>query len=173
EGGAGWSDRSWREVVARLHAVAAALRGELRMRVVVHHHGGTFIETPDEIDRLLAATDPELIGLLMDTGHLVYGGGDPVELLERHGDRVRYVHLKDLDAGKLARVRREEIPMAEAWSIGLFCPLGQGGGDCPRGVEKLRSNAYAGWTIVEQDVVPDGTGRLQPEPVESARTSRA
>jgi inosose dehydratase len=173
DGRAGWSEAAWEEAVGTLHAVAAALRDQLGMRVVVHHHGGTFIETPDEIERLLRETDPELVGLLMDTGHLVYGGGDPLALLERHGDRVRYVHLKDLDADKLARVRREEIPMAAAWSSGLFCPLGQGVVDFPRVIERLRSKGYAGWTIVEQDVVPDGNGRLNPEPVESARRSRA
>jgi len=173
DGSAGFDDGQWREAVATLEAVARALRDELSMRVVVHHHAGTFVETAEEIDRLLAETDPDLVGLLLDTGHAVYGGVDPVDLLKRHGRRVRYVHLKDARADELARVRSTGIPMEEAWKRGVFCPLGAGVVDFPRVVEALRANGYDGWLIVEQDVVPDEKGRLDPEPFASARLSRA
>jgi inosose dehydratase len=173
DGSAGFDDGQWREAIATLDAVARALRDELSMSVVVHHHAGTFVETPQEIDRLLAETDPELIGLLLDTGHAVYGGADPVDVLRRHGDRVRYVHLKDVRADELARVRTTDVAMAEAWRRGVFCPLGEGVVDFPRVVESLRSRDYDGWLIVEQDVVPDEDGRLEPEPFASARRSRA
>jgi len=173
DGSAGFDDGQWREAVATLEAVARALRDELGMRVVVHHHAGTFVETPHEIDRLLAETDPELVGLLLDTGHAVYGGADPLEVLRRHGGRVRYVHLKDVRADELARVRTTDIGMVEAWRRGVFCPLGQGVVDFPRVVETLRGDGYEGWVIVEQDVVPDEDGRLEPEPFASARRSRA
>jgi inosose dehydratase len=172
DGSAGFDDRQWREAVTTIHAVGRALRDELSMRVVVHHHAGSFVETPQEIDRLLADTDPELVGLLLDTGHAVYGGTDPVEVLKRHGGRVRYVHLKDVRADLLARVRTTGLSMAEAWRRGVFCPLGEGVVDFPRVVEALRSRAYDGWVIVEQDVVPDEDGRLEPEPFASARRSR-
>jgi inosose dehydratase len=173
DGSAGFDDGQWRETTATLNAIARALRDELGMTVVVHHHAGTFVETPQEIDRLLAETDPELVGLLLDTGHAVYGGADPVEVLRRHGDRVRYVHLKDVRADELARVRTTDIEMAEAWKRGVFCPLGEGVVDFPRVVEALRERAYDGWLIVEQDVVPNAEGRLLPEPFTSARHSRA
>jgi len=172
DGSAGFDDKQWREAVTTLNAVARALRDELSMTVVVHHHAGTFVETPQEIDRLLAETDPELVGLLLDTGHAVYGGADPLDVLRRHGERVRYVHLKDVRAAELARVRTTDIPMAEAWRRGVFCPLGEGVVDFPRVVESLRSRDYDGWLIVEQDVVPDEDGRLEPEPFDSARRSR-
>ena len=172
DGSAGFDDRQWREAVITLNAVARALRDELSMTVVVHHHAGTFVETPQEIDRLLAETDAETVGLLLDTGHAVYGGADPVEVLRRHGSRVRYVHLKDVRADELARVRTTEIGMAEAWKRGVFCPLGEGVVDFPRVVEALRGQGYDGWLIVEQDVVPDDDGRLEPEPFASARRSR-
>lgn len=173
DGTAGFDDHQWREAVATLDAVARALRDELSMSVVVHHHAGTFVETPQEIDRLLSETDPELVGLLLDTGHAVYGGADPLDVLRRHGDRVRYVHLKDVRADELARVRTTDIPMGAAWKRGVFCPLGSGVVDFPRVVESLRSRGYDGWLIVEQDVVPDEDGRLDPEPFDSARRSRA
>ncbi len=173
DGRAGFDDKQWREAVTTLNAVARALRDELSMTVVVHHHAGTFVETPQEIDRLLAETDPEIVGLLLDTGHAVYGGADPVEVLRRHGDRVRYVHLKDVRADELARVRTTDIGMSEAWKRGVFCPLGEGVVDFPGVVESLRARDYDGWLIVEQDVVPDERGRLEPEPFASARRSRA
>jgi inosose dehydratase len=171
-GGAGWSDAQWREAAATIQAVAKALRDELGMRVVVHHHAGTFVETPAEIDRLLAATDADLVGLLLDTGHCVYGGGDPLDVLKRHGGRVRYLHLKDARESELRHVRTTDVSMSEAWKRGVFCPLGEGVVDFPRLIETLRGSGYAGWLIVEQDVVPDAQGRLEPDPSDSARQSR-
>ncbi|PYO01670.1 MAG: xylose isomerase [Candidatus Rokuibacteriota bacterium] len=172
DGRAGWTDAQWREAAATVEAVAKALRDELGMRVVVHHHAGTFVETPAEMDRLLGSTDPDLVGLLLDTGHCVYGKGDPLEVLKRHRGRVRYLHLKDARADELRHVRTSDISMGEAWKRGVFCPLGEGVVDFPRVIETLRSQAYAGWLIVEQDVVPDAQGRLDPEPFASARKSR-
>jgi inosose dehydratase len=171
-GRAGWTDAQWDEATATLDAVAKALRDELRMRVVVHHHAGTFIETPAEIDRLLTATDANRVGLLLDTGHCVYGGGDPLDILKRHRGRVRYVHLKDARADELRHVRASDVSMSDAWKRGVFCPLGDGVVDFPEVIETLRSQGYAGWLIVEQDVVPDAQGRLEPEPFASARRSR-
>jgi inosose dehydratase len=169
----GWSDAQWGEAAATIEVVAKALRDQLGMRVVVHHHAGTFVETPAEIDRLLATTDTDLVGLLLDTGHCVYGGGDPLDVLKRHRGRVRYVHLKDARENELNHVRTTGTSMAEAWKRGVFCPLGEGVVDFPRVVETLRGHGYAGWLIVEQDVVPDAQGRLVPEPFDSARKSRA
>jgi inosose dehydratase len=173
DGSAGWSDGQWREAIGTLHAVARAIQEALGMRVVVHHHAGTFLETPAEIDRLLAETDPSLVGLLLDTGHAAYGGADPVDVARRHGARIRYVHLKDVDSAELDHVRKSSVRMEEAWKRGVFCALGEGVVDFPGVVETLRGKGYAGWMIVEQDVVPDAQGRLVPDPSESARRSRA
>lgn len=173
DGRAGWDAAQWREAAATLNALARALRDEVGMRVVVHHHAGTFIETPAEIDRLMADTEPGLVGLLLDTGHATYGGDDPVDLARRHGERIRYVHLKDVSGAELEHVRQAQVPMDEAWKRGVFCALGDGLVDFPRVVETLRGKGYAGWMIVEQDVVPDAQGRLVPEPADSARRSRA
>jgi inosose dehydratase len=173
DGRAGWNDPQWREAAATIDAVARALRDELGMRVVVHHHAGTFVETPAEIDRLLAETDADLVGLLLDTGHAVYGGAEPLDVVRRHGSRIRYVHLKDAKADELAHVRASNVSMEEAWRRGVFCPLGAGVVDFPRVIEALRSGGYSGWLIVEQDIVPDAAGRLSPDPLQSARQSRA
>ncbi len=172
DGSAGWDDAAWRAVAATLDAIGAELRAELGMSVVVHHHAGTFIETPAEIERLLAATDPDLVGLLVDTGHMVYGGGDPCRMLDLHGERVRYVHLKDASTALLERVRGSDIAMPEAWRRGVFCPLGDGVVDFAGVAERLQARNYRGWMIVEQDVVPRADGGLVPDPQQSARKSR-
>ncbi len=173
QGSDGWSDAQWANAVTTVNAVARTLRDELGMGVVLHHHAGTFIETPDEIERFLSATDADTVGLLLDTGHLVYGGGDPVALVRRHGARIRYVHLKDARGEELAHIRSSDIGMADAWARGVFCPLGDGVVDFPGVIEGLRGHGYDGWVIVEQDVVPDAAGKLVPEPFASARRSRA
>lgn len=173
DGSLGWSDAAWREVTTTLEAIARALRDELGMRAVVHHHAGTYIETPREIARLLAETDPSLVGLLLDTGHCLYGGGDPVEVYRRHQERVWYVHLKDAREDMLALVRDSDIAMQDAWRRGVFCPLGEGACDFRGLLRELRAHGYGGWLIVEQDVVPDEHGRLEPDPVVAATQSRA
>jgi len=173
DGSRGYSDAQWGQVGKTLDAIGLALANELDMRVVVHHHAGTFIETPQEIDRMLAETSPEHVGLLLDTGHCLYGGGDPLEVYRRHAARTWYVHLKDADREKLDEVRTTDIPMAEAWRRGVFCPLGQGAADFPALLAALRDNDYAGWLVVEQDVVPDSDGKLDPDPLAAAKQSRA
>lgn len=170
--GDGWSDSQWTDAVTTVNSVARTLRNELGMSVVLHHHAGTFVETPEEIERFLDETDPDTVGLLLDTGHAVYGGGDPVDIVRRHGRRIHYVHLKDARADEIDNVRKSDVTMSDAWSRGVFCPLGDGVVDFPNVVEGLRRQGYEGWVIVEQDVVPDGDGKLVPEPFESAKRSR-
>jgi inosose dehydratase len=173
DGSAGWNKQQWKEACATLDAVAAAVHDAFRMRVVIHHHAGTFIETPAEIDRALRGTDPKRVGLLLDTGHCLYGGGDPLAVYEKHASRTWYVHLKDADRAKLAAVRETDIAMQDAWKGGVFCPLGQGAADFPALLEALRARDYAGWLVVEQDVVPGEDGKLDPDPFVAAQQSRA
>lgn len=172
DGSQGWSDDQWREACATLDAVARAIDDAFSMKVVVHHHAGTFVETPDEIARLLDGTHKERVGLLLDTGHCLYGGGDPLAVYERHADRTWYVHLKDADADKLKRVRTTSVTMQDAWKDGVFCVLGQGAADFPALLDALRARDYAGWLVVEQDVVPDAQGNLDPDPFVAAKQSR-
>lgn len=169
---ASWSDDQWKQGLSALHQIAGRLHDELGMRVVIHHHAGTFLETPAEIDRLLAGTEAGRVDLLLDTGHYLYGGGDPVDCLRRHGKRIRYVHYKDVNAERLRAVHEEKLDLKSAWARGVFCPLGQGAIDFATLTEELRSHAYDGWVIVEQDVIPGPDGKLDPPPFDSARASR-
>lgn len=172
DGSKGWSASEWKNAIETLEIIAQRVKDAHGLSVVVHHHAGTFVETKEEIDRLLEGTKPELVNLLLDTGHAVYGGADPVDIATRHGARVKYVHLKDADKAQLANVRSSSISMQDAWKAGIFCPLGQGVVDFKGVVAAMAARHYDGWMIVEQDVVPDEHGRLNPDPTESAKQSR-
>ncbi len=172
DGSMGWSAPEWRAALQTLELIALRVKDAHGLSVVVHHHAGTYLETPEEIDRLLEGTRPELVNLLLDTGHAVYGGCDPVDIATRHGARVRYVHLKDADRAELQHVRTSNVSMTEAWKRGIFCALGEGVVDFKGVCSALATRGYHGWMIVEQDVVPDESGRLNPDPSESAKKSR-
>jgi len=123
---------------------------------VFHHHAGTFVEALWEIERLLDATD---VGLLLDTGHILVGGGEPLDALVRWGDRVGYVHVKDVRLDVLHGVVTEGADMMTAWRRGLFCELGEGDVDLPAFFDALRERGYDGWLVVEQDrILEPGEG---------------
>ncbi len=163
DGSDGLSEPQWRSLSDGLNLIGEALR-KRGMRGVLHPHVGTFVETRAEIDRILDLTDPELVGLCPDTGHLAYGGADPEAVFVDYASRVWYVHLKDIDAAKLDQVRSERISFTEAVKLGLFVPLGDGMVNIPRIVSALRASAYDGWIIPEQDAPED--------PIAAARYSR-
>jgi len=165
-----WNPKQWDEAKRTLRAVSQALYDELRMRVVVHPHAGTFIETPEEIDRLLSLTPVGYVDLCLDTAHCVYGGGDPMAVLAAHPHRVRYLHLKDIRADALRKVRDQKEGFRRG--AGVFCAPGEGSIPFGQLVEALRRRRYQGWLVVEQDIVPDDVGRLTPDPFDSARRSR-
>ena len=144
-------------LVAAIEAVADVASGH-GLTSVLHPHAGSYVEFDDEIDAVLGAVDPERLSLCIDTGHSAYAGVDPAALLERHGERVRYVHFKDVDAGALTRVLAERVPFFEALSRGVFCALGDGGVDFPRFVRGLRAIGYDGPGTVEQDRRADTPG---------------
>jgi inosose dehydratase len=120
--------------------------------VTFHHHAATYFETRAEVERLLAATDPEL-GLCVDTGHAVIGGIDPSELASAAADRLTHVHLKDVEPTVLAQLRRAEIDLDQAWEQGLFCPFGEGEVDLAGFLSLPQMRAFDGWAVVEQDRV--------------------
>jgi inosose dehydratase len=163
----GFDLRQWRMFADGTERIARAVREDTGLRTVFHPHCGGFVETPDEIEQLMTRTDASLLGLVLDTGHIMFGGGDPLHLLDRHASRVWHVHLKDCDPEVANRARREGLGYLAAVRAQLFCELGAGAVDFAALTRKLCDMAYDGWVVVEQDVFP-GHGT----PVESARRSR-
>jgi len=148
--------------------VARAVLDETGLRTVFHHHCAGFVETPEETERLLDATAPELLGLCIDTGHWAYAGGDPLDAVKRFGERVWHVHFKDCHNDVAEQARREGWDYFTAVRKGVFYGLGEGDIDFESVLGELRTQKYHGWIVVE-DELPPGMG----EPLESARRDRA
>ncbi len=126
-----------------------AIAGSAQLETVVHPHVGTVIEQPSDIARVLARSG---VALCLDTGHVFVGGGDPAAIARSAGRRVRHVHLKDADAALSDAVRERRVSYAAAVQQGLFRPLGDGAARISDVLTELRSNGYAGWYVLEQDV---------------------
>jgi inosose dehydratase len=157
----------WQTFADAANRMAQAVKRETGLRTVFHHHIGTWIETPAETAKLLEMTDPSVLGLCFDTGHYSFAGGNPLEGLERHKDRIWHVHFKDLEPNLAARSRRENWDGVHSVGQGVFCELGKGSVDFPAVKAKLEAMGYDGWIVVEQDVIP-GMGK----PFESAKRNR-
>ncbi len=164
----GMSAEQWRAFVEGAQRVASAVKRESGLRTVLHHHIGTWVETPTEVETFLERTDPELIGIVFDTGHYSFGGGNALEGLQKHAQRVWYVHFKDHDPHAAARARAHECDAVQAVEQGVFCELGKGDVDFEAVLASLEGMGYQGWVVVEQDVLP-GMG----SPKESAARNRA
>ncbi len=151
----GLSDTAIKLFVQGAEKIAKAVKDQYGMRTVFHHHCAGYIETPDEIDALMEATDPELIGLCFDTGHYLFGGGkDPVEVLRKYWNRVWHVHFKDFAPEIAEQGGQHNWDYFEAVKNGVFCELGKGAVNFEAVKDFLVSNAYDGWIVVEQDVLP-------------------
>lgn len=164
----------WRIFLRNAEEVAQIVHGEAGISTVFHPHCAGFVETPEETARFLDGTDPELLGMVFDTGHYVYGTGeaDPdgraaLRGLERFWERVPYVHYKDCSDELARRAREEGWDYTTAVRHGVFCELGDGSIDFGAVTEFLRERGYRDWITVEQDVLP-GMGT----PKESARRNR-
>lgn len=146
-----FDDAAWLALTDVLHRIADEVAA-LGHRTVFHPHAATYVETLDEIDRLLGSTDPARIGVCLDTGHHLVAGGDPVEAFRSLGDRVRHVHLKDVDGAVLAALRAGEYDgLEDAVNDGLFTELGAGMLDLDGVLAALAARDYDGWLMVEQD----------------------
>lgn len=166
----GLTDAQWAVFAAGAELVARAVRAETGLRTVFHHHCAGYVETPDEIARLLSLTDPEVLGLVFDTGHYAFGAGEcaaVAEGLQRFADRIWYIHFKDCHPEVAARSRAAGWDYFESVRRGVFCELGQGCVDFAGVAAWLETRPDITWGIVEQDVLP-GMGR----PKESARRNR-
>ncbi|MFE9815889.1 TIM barrel protein [Streptomyces sp. NPDC005773] len=144
-------DRQWDALLANLDRIAAHAGAE-GVTATLHPHIGTMVEGPDEVERVLTGSS---VPLCLDTGHLLAGGNDPVDLARRAADRIAHVHLKDVDAALAARVRAGHVTYTDAVRTGLYQPLGQGDVDISAITTALDAAGYTGWYVLEQDTVLD------------------
>ncbi|HEX7744481.1 MAG TPA: TIM barrel protein [Micromonosporaceae bacterium] len=142
-------DAGWKRLLANLDRLAELARSR-GITPTLHPHVGTMVERGDEVHRVLDGSDTPLC---LDTGHLLIGGTDPALLAAQAANRIAHVHLKDVDADRAARVRSGEIGYRAAVADGMYRPLGAGDVDIAGIIATLSAAGYAGWYVLEQDLV--------------------
>ncbi len=149
------SDAQWQGYAARLNAFGEHLRSAYGITLAYHHHMGAYVEAPADIDRLMAETKREQVGLLFDTGHAFYGGaGDPVALLKKHVARVVHVHCKDVRPQVIAKARNDGWSFLTGVVNGTFTVPGDGAIDFDAVLRTLHGAGYEGWLVVEAEQDP-------------------
>ncbi|MGW3204028.1 myo-inosose-2 dehydratase [Streptomyces sp. NPDC001135] len=138
------------------------------MKLSYHHHMGTGVMTRADIDRLMASTDPDLVHLLLDTGHMAFAGDDPLDLARTYADRIGHVHMKSVRPEVVSRVREEGLSFQEGVELGVFTVPGDGAIDFRPILEVLADADYRGWLVVEAEQDPN-----KAIPLEYAKKARA
>jgi inosose dehydratase len=146
------SDDDWGPYGDRLTRVGEHLSAR-GVAMAFHHHMGTVIETEADIDRLMACTG-EAVGLLLDTGHMTFAGGDAVAVAARHGPRINHVHCKDVRGSVLEKARGGDMSFLDAVLEGVFTVPGDGAVDFTSVLAALRPFSYSGWLVVEAEQDP-------------------
>jgi inosose dehydratase len=142
----------WPAYGAKLTALAERMAA-FGVGMAFHHHMGTIVESDEEVGLLMEHTGPA-VGLLYDTGHSAFAGGDPVALVRRHVARIVHVHCKDTRSDILARARREDRSFMQAVVDGIFTVPGDGSVDYATILKVLADHGYAGWLVVEAEQDP-------------------
>jgi inosose dehydratase len=145
------AEKEWKQFCERLDEIAAHLQKQ-GLNMAYHHHMGTVIQSEDEVDRMMDSTSK--VGLLLDSGHLTFAGGDPMRALERHAKRIVHVHCKDIRKDKLAGARKKDMSFLDAVLGDVFAVPGDGSIDFAPLLEGLAKGGYHGWLVVEADQDP-------------------
>ena len=141
----------WKNVAKVVEGAAKVAKG-FGLDLVFHPHVATYVETPQECERFFDVTSHTGVGLCLDTGHCVYGGGDAVAEAKKFKNVLRFVHIKDVDAKVLDAARRKKLTFEQAIEQKVFTIIGKGSIDFPAFFRLLAKNNYSGWMVVEQDV---------------------
>ena len=147
-------ESAWGRFIETTHKVADIARDRFGLQLVFHPHAETHVEYEDQIEVFLEQTDPDRVSICFDTGHHAYRGGDPINFMRRHHDRIPYLHLKSIDPEIQERVEAEGIPFAEAVKMDMFVEPSKGAVDFLAFRDLLQEIDYDGYAIVEQDMYP-------------------
>jgi len=154
------NDKEWELLCTGLNKLGKIAKG-MGMKLTFHHHMGTVVQTAAEVDRMMENTDPELLFLLYDSGHLAYCGEDYLAVLEKHAKRVGHVHLKDIRPEVVEKVRRERLSFLGGVRAGAFTVPGDGAIDFDPIFKVLADSGYQGWMVVEAEQDPAKANPLE------------
>ena len=158
----------WEAYKNRIVTVAKIGAEEYGLIPEIHPHAGGFMDFEAEVERLLAEVDADLLKVCIDTGHCTYAGFDPIAFMQRHMDRITYVHFKSTDPAIKAQAIANRTGFYEACGQGIFCNLADGEVDFPAVRQLLLDSGYSGWCTIEQDCDPN----LQPDTFGDAKNNR-
>ncbi|CAM2192355.1 Rhizopine catabolism protein MocC [Paraburkholderia kururiensis] len=147
-----FSAAQWDAYAERLDAFARYTLSH-GVRVAYHHHMGAYVETPADVDNLMARTS-DAVGLLFDTGHITFAGGDPIAVLDKYIDRVCHVHCKDVRPAVVKLARNRNWSFLDAVLAGAFTVPGDGAVDFASVIDRLKRHGYRGWLVVEAEQDP-------------------
>ena len=145
------AEKEWQPFLEKLDKTAALMKSQ-GLTMAYHHHMGTVIQSEDEVDRMMEGT--KHVGLLLDTGHLTFAGGDPMRALKRHAKRIVHVHCKDIRKDKLAQALKKDLSFLDAVVGDAFAVPGDGSIQFEPLLQELAKNRYSGWLVVEADQDP-------------------
>ncbi|EDX57551.1 putative IolE protein [Bacillus cereus W] len=148
-----FTEEEWDKLADGLHHLGK-LAQEKGLHIVYHHHMGTGIQTTAEIEKLMDMTDPELVSLLFDTGHLVFSGEEPLYILKKYLSRIKHVHLKDIRQEVVDIVKENELSFLQAVKNGAFTVPGDGVIGFDEVFTILANSDYKGWFVVEAEQDP-------------------
>lgn len=148
------TDDEWPVYAGQLNRLAKAIRDDYGLRIQFHPHADSHVDTHPNVERFLSETDPDLVTLCLDTGHIAYCGGDSLRLIQDFPERIGYVHLKQVDLAILEKVQAEAIGFGEAVRMGVMCEPPLGVPDMPPILDALAGLDVEIFAIVEQDMYP-------------------
>jgi inosose dehydratase len=144
----------WKNLVSGTDELAKVIFEEHGVKLVFHPHVDTHVDTQERIERFLTDTDPALVNLCLDTGHIAYCEGDNIEIVERFPERITYVHLKSVDPEVRARALAENMPLSDAVKLGVMCEPPYGEPDMPPLLDALGALGRPIFAVIEQDLYP-------------------
>lgn len=161
------NEEEWKCLCDGLNALGKIAKEEYGITLTFHHHMGTVVQDPEEVDRLMQGTDPEYVSLLYDTGHFAYCGADPLEMVKKYANRIKHVHLKDIRPEVVEKVKVEKLSFLDGVRMGTFTVPGDGCIDFAPIFKVLEQTGYEGYMLVEAEQDP-----AKANPLEYAKKAR-
>ena len=155
------NDEEWERFCNGMNALGKIAKEEYGISLTFHHHMGTVVQNPDEVERMMENTDPEYVSLLFDTGHFTYCGADPLEMVKKYIGRIKHVHLKDIRPEVVKEVKEKELSYLDGVRMGAFTVPGDGCIDFDPIFKVLEENDYEGYMLVEAEQDPAKANPLE------------
>ena len=155
------NDEEWKTFCDGMNRLGKIAKEEYGIALTFHHHMGTVVQNADEVERMMANTDPEYVSLLFDTGHFAYCGEDPLEMVKKYADRIKHVHLKDIRKDMVEKVKKEELSFLDGVRMGTFTVPGDGDIDFDPIFKVLEETGYTGYMVVEAEQDPAKANPLE------------